>query len=330
MRTIFRVIAAAAIGSVALGHTGPLLAGEVTLKAVTFLPKQVIYTKSFMKFVDKVNERGEGMVKIRVLGGPEVTPQRELGQALKNGLVDMVNIAPGLFLNIMPEGDAIAGSNVSAPEQRANGGVDLFNEIFAKKMNAKMLAHVDAYGGFHVYLTKKPNFTDNGGVDFSGLKIRTAPLYREFITSLGATNVVQSAGQVYTSLERGIVDGTGWPLVGFRDWGWHKFIKYRVDPPFFQTDVIIAVNLNSWNKLSPEAQKLVQDIALEHEAETYEEFRKASESEDAEIRKAGIEVITLEGEARETYLADAYRVPWERMKSRGATRIDELRAKFLK
>ncbi len=40
-------------------------------------------------------------------------------------------------------------------------------------------------------------------------------------------------GEVYTALERGVVDGYGWPITGIFDLGWHEKTKYRVDPGFY-------------------------------------------------------------------------------------------------
>lgn len=319
------------VGAMALSVLGAkVMAEEVTLKALTFLPTQVNYTQSFMKFVDKVNAAGEGIVQIEIIGGPEVVPQREMGNALKTGVVDMWNGAPGLMLNLAPEGEALAASNIDVLEQRANGALDLLDEIMQEKANAKYLAHVDAYGGFHIYLTKEPTRGDDGSIRFDDLKIRTAPLFRDFVETLGATNIVQSAGEVYTSLERGVVDGTGWPIVGFEDWGWDKFVNYRVDPGFFQTDVSIFMNLDTWNALSPEAQALITEISLEHEVSSYEQFKQETIDGEAFQKEKGIEVINLEGVARENYLKTAYESPWARMEGREATRMDELREKFLK
>ena len=79
-----------------------------------------------------------------------------------------------------------------------------------------------------VYLTKpiaKP--------DLTGLKIRITPVYRDFFTALGATVVQTAPGEVYTALERGVVDGYGWPTAGIFDLGWHEKTKFRVDPGFY-------------------------------------------------------------------------------------------------
>ena len=54
----------------ALASAQALAVDEIT--AVHAFPPSLIYTQSFLEFVDKVNERGEGVVQINVRGGPEV------------------------------------------------------------------------------------------------------------------------------------------------------------------------------------------------------------------------------------------------------------------
>src|SRR5689334_4708819 len=95
-------------GAAALAAAGwPLLASaqEVTINAVHFTPAQVSYAKSFLKFVDKVNQRGKGVIQIKVRGGPEVIPFTQLGESLKNGLIDMIDCPAGPYLNLVPEGE---------------------------------------------------------------------------------------------------------------------------------------------------------------------------------------------------------------------------------
>ena len=55
--------------------------------------------------------------------------------------------------------------------------------------------------------------------------------------------MVQTApGEVYTALERGVVDGYGWPITGIFDLGWQEKTKYRVDPGFYTAEVSVLVN----------------------------------------------------------------------------------------
>ena len=114
-------------------------------------------------------------------------------------------------------------------ELRKNGGFDYMAKLYDEKMNAIFLArHIDNTP-FHLYLTKpiiqaRPDRPQD----------RASP--RSIATSspaLGATVVQTAPGEVYTALERGVVDGYGWPIAGIFDLGWHEKTKYRVDPGFY-------------------------------------------------------------------------------------------------
>lgn len=301
---------------------------EVTLNAVHFTPAQVSYAKSFLVFVDKVNQRGKGVVQIKVRGGPEVIPFAQQGEALKNGLVDMIASPAGPYLNLVPEGEAFSATTRKPWELRANGGFALINEIFAKKGNAFVLAHVDGGAGFHVFTVDEPVRTADGGVDFGKLKIRSAALYRDFLESLGATVVVQSPGEVYTSLERGLVNANAYTILGYQGFGWQKFTRYRIDPGFFQTDVLITVNKAKWDSLPEAARKLLQEVAIEHERESVAANLKGTQEQGQQMIDGGMKVVELSGAARAAYLDKAARASWERMTKRDPTHVAALREKF--
>lgn len=308
---------------------GPAAAqAEDVIRAITFVPAQVIYARSFQKYVDMVNERGEGIVRIDVIGGPETIPQERMGEAQKNGIADMFALPAGLYLNLVPEGEAFAGSNRTPMEIREDGGFEMINEIFHEKGNTHVLALMDGGGQFHIWLAKEPSFDDQGRLDLSDIRLRSSPLYRAFFETLGGTIVVQPAGEVYTSLERGVIDGTGWPIVGFRDYGWDKFIKYRVDPGFFQVDVLISMNLDAFNRLSDEARQIVVDTAIEYERISYEANQQEAASEAAAMEEAGMEVIELTGDQASHFLNTAYDIAWERLKGRDPTHHDALKDVF--
>ena len=317
-----------AIAALALGASAFTAQATETIRAITFTPAQVSFSQNFQKFVDLVNERGEGVVQIQIIGGPETIPQPRMGEAQKNGIADMVLLPAGLYLNIVPEGEAFAGSNRNPMDVRADGGFEMINEIFHDKANAHVLAHVDGGAGFHLWLTEQPEITDAGEVDLTGIRLRSSPLYRAFLEELGATIVVLPASEVYTSLERGVVDGTGYPVTGLRDYGWNKFVKYRLDPSFFQTDVLISMNLDSWNDLSDEAKAIVQEAAIEHEKSSYDANVALNESEKAAMAEEGIETINLTGAQAETFLKTAYDIAWERLKERDPTNHDKLKEIF--
>ncbi len=142
-------------------------------------------------------------------------------------------------------------------EQRKNGTWEFINQLHNQKLNAQYLARQFHNVPFHIYLNKKPD-----KLDFTGLKIRVTPVYKDIVEALGGTAITTAPGEVYTALERGVVDGYGWPVNGIFDLGWDKVTKFRLEPAFYSVEVNVLVNLDTWKALSDAQRKVLSDAAL--------------------------------------------------------------------
>ncbi|MGP8290281.1 TRAP transporter substrate-binding protein DctP [Vreelandella zhanjiangensis] len=305
------------------------------ITAVHAFPPSLIYTQSFLEFVDKVNERGEGVVQINVRGGPEVIGLSEQPDAVRNGVVDMAYTAASFYAGTVPERDAMVASNTNAIYARENGGIDLLNEIHQQKMGTYYLGWFDSGVSYNLYTIDEPKVDAEGNLSISGLRLRSNPVYDAFFQDyLGAQPISLPTTDVYAALERGVVNATGWTQIGLKDLNWDRFLNYRVDPAFFSTDMGVIVNLNKWNQLSEEAQQILQEVAIEHERESAEKLEERSLEQQAQLEADGIQVITLEGEASQRYADAARDATWERMRRQmerhpmGLEHYDELLEKF--
>ena len=260
---------------------GETVAQEITLRGITSFAEKTFYSRGFERFIDKVNADGKGVVQINYIGGPKAMPPFEVGNALKNGVVDLANVTGAFYTNVMPEADAWKLTERPMAELRKNGGYAYMATLYDQKMNAILLArHIDN-NPFHLYLTKPIS-----SADLTGLKLRITPVYRDFFQALGATVVQTAPGEVYTALERGVVDGYGWPITGIFDLGWQEKTKYRVDPGFYSAEVSILINNDTWAKLNDAQKKVIADAAAwieaqaadtaeENEADTAKQDRKS-------------------------------------------------------
>ncbi|MEI7804261.1 MAG: TRAP transporter substrate-binding protein DctP [Hyphomicrobiales bacterium] len=282
------------------------LAQEVTLRAVSAFAEKTTYSRGFEKFIDRVNADGKGVIQINYIGGPKAMPPFEVGNALKTGVVDIANTTGAFTTNVMPESDAWKLTERPMSELRKNGGYDYMATIYAQKMNAIFLARLVDNNPFHLYLNKPIT-----APDLTGLKIRITPVYRDFFQALGATVVQTPPGEVYTSLERGVVDGYGWPITGIFDLGWHEKTKYRVDPGFYTAEVSVLVNKTTWDKLS-DAQKAVLNKAAQlGESEATAEFSAENSKDTKRQADAGIQTIKFDAAAAESFRTKAYQTGWE-------------------
>lgn len=285
------------------------------ITAVHAFPPSLIYTQSFLEFVDKVNERGEGVVQINVRGGPEVIGLAEQPDAVRNGVVDMAYTAASFYAGTVPERDAMVASNTNAIYARENGGIDLLNDIHQEKMGTYYLGWFDSGVSYNLYTIDEPSVDAEGNLSISGLRLRSNPVYDAFFQDyLGAQPISLPTTDVYAALERSVVNATGWTQIGLKDLNWDRFLNYRVDPAFFSTDMGVIVNLNKWNQLSEEAQRILQEVAIEHERESAEKLEALSEEQQAQLEADGMQVITLEGEVGQRYADAAREATWERMR----------------
>src|SRR5499433_442108 len=269
-------------------------AEEVTFKAISAFAEKTFYSRGFERFIDKVNADGKGQVQISYVGGPKAMPPFEVGNALKGGVVDMANVTGAFYTNVMPEADAWKLTERPMSELRKNGGYDAMAAIYAQKLNAIFLARLVDNNPFHLYVNKAIS-----APDLTGLKLRITPVYRDFFQALGATVVQTAPGEVYTALERGVVDGYGWPITGIFDLGWNERTKYRVDPGFYSAEVSILINKTVWDGLTPAQQTVLRKAADEGEAAA--SFAKDNAAETDRQTRAGIEAITFDAAGTKHY-----------------------------
>jgi len=92
-------------------------------------------------------------------------------------------------------------------------------------------------------------------------------VYRDFFQALNASVITTPPGEVYTALERGVVDGYGWPIGGIFDLNWHEKTKFRVDPGFYDAEVSLIMNLPAYKRLSDAQRAYLNKQVLALEAE---------------------------------------------------------------
>jgi len=114
---------------------------------------------------------------------------------------------------------------------------------------------------------------------------------------------------VYTALERGVVDGYGWPVGGIFDFNWQEKTKFRVDPGFYDAEVSLIVNLKKWQSLTAKQRELLQRQALNFEGRN--DFWKAYAQEEVKRQAAaGIQTIRFDEATSRKYVQQAYETGW--------------------
>ena len=297
---------------------GVASAEEVVLKAQSALPKTHDLSKSFIKsFVEKINVEGKGVIRVDYLGGPEINPPDKAASAVQRGTIDLLHTPAAYHAGIVPQGATLMATNLGVDEYRANGAFAALEPNWEKKLNAKILAIGETSAQFYLYVTKKPNLRPDGVIDVKGWKFRTTGAYRPLVRALGATPVqITNAGEVYTALERGLVDGFGWPTVGLASQKLAKLVKYRIDPPFYHLANVLLINLDKWKSMPKPAQDILLKVAAQYEKNSIDNMNQDAKEDEAAIKKAGVQIFTMPPAGAKKFLDIAYDAMWKRATSR--------------
>ena len=318
--------------AIALTLSNGASAAEQTLNLISAFPKTLTQNLALIKYVEEVNEKGKGVVQIKLVGGPEVTPVPEQIGSVQRGINHMWFGSISYFQGLIDESRVLLVSPYDAVEMRKVGATKILNTYFEAKPKLHYLAYFGSAFSFHIYLRKDPKRTPDGdGVDLTGVRLRGGGIYNPVFNSLGAAAIPIHTAEIYSALERGTVGGIGWANRGLVDNSWEKHLKYRIMPSFWQGDISIVVQLEKWNELSSEAQELLTDLAAKHERIAHDFFVAGAIEELEKMRAAGMKDIVLKGVHAKKYKDAANGALWKIIESKvGAETTMELKKTFMK
>jgi len=306
-------------------------AKKITIKAISaWDQKHTGVAGDYLPYIKRANEmlqeKYPGEVEIKYIGGPEAIPTRDQPEALRAGTVDMYYGTAAYYAGIAPAANCTKLSQLTSQEEKDVGADAIFDEMHRKLLKATYLGALGSQLPFQLYTVKKVTGVDQ----LKGLKIRTSPMYVDFLKALGATPISTSPGDVYQALERGVVDGFMWPLFSIRGYGWHEVSKYVVGPSFYKVSHPLLMNAKKWESLPKHIQEvLVEALRLEVmaiDARTAEEIT----NEYKLLKKAGMEFIEFSAAETKKYLDMAYDEGWKgqlKMESENTAKLRKLLTK---
>lgn len=312
-----------AAAGIAVALCWPASAQQVQLKAGTFLPQvDNFWYPPIQKFLDTVNDKGKAhglSINMVAAGGKGMSPF-EMGNAVQSGVLDVIHLAGTFYNKIVPLSDAQKLSTISTAEERKNGTYAFLRPIYEQRMNAHYLGRWGEGVPFHIYINKKIE-----SADLKGIKIRGTSVYQAFLEKLGGTLVLTPPAEAYTMVERGVVDGLGWPLWGIEAWGWHKVLKYRIEPGFYSSDISVLVNLDRWKKLSPAQQGVLTEAMIQMETD-FPAFRDKNNDAARKVQSdAGMQIIKLPDAEAAKWVKTAIDAGWEDLMKKDPVNTPKIR-----
>ncbi|MEX0924000.1 MAG: TRAP transporter substrate-binding protein DctP [Rhodovibrionaceae bacterium] len=270
-------------------------------------------------YATMVEEASGGDITFKLVG-PETVPPFEQLQPVQAGVFDMLFTHGAYHAGTT---SMVIGLDTVDPDPAMRREVGIWDYIDAHYQTLGMkLLSLPASGGSH-FMLRNPVAE---GEDFSGMKIRGTPPIHPVIEALGGSPVVMPGGEIYSSLDKGVVDGANWPVSGAVAFKWYEVSCCFMRPNFGTTAHPILINLDSWNALSAEQQAVMLEQGELLESEVRAAFTEAEKDEEAKLIELGMQRIEFGPEVWDRAAKAFVEGYWNIAASRDPEAAEEMRS----
>lgn len=274
-------------------------------KMVTTWPANFpIFQESADMFAEEVRTMSKGRMQIQVFAGGELVPALQTFDAVSQGSVELGlgspyywagKIPAAQFFSTVPFGMTARGMHAWV---NLGGGLELWRELY-RPFNVLPFPMGNSGVQMGGWFNKKIETLD----DLKGLRMRIPGLGGKVLKMAGGNPVLMAGGEIYTALERGIIDATEW--VGpFHDLrlGLNRAAKYYYYPGWHEpgTEFELLVNMDKWQQLPDDLKKIIETAASSTSAWVYSAMEFYNTQALQELRSSqNIEIVEFPEEVLE-------------------------------
>ena len=243
-------------------------------------------------FARTVKEMSGGRLNIQVYGAGELVPAFSVFDSVSSGSVEMGHTAAYYHRGKMPAAAIFTALPFGLNVLEMNAwlyygeGRDLWRELY-KPFNVIPFPGGNTGMQMGGWFNREVNSIE----DLRGLKMRIPGLAGEIFTRAGGSAVALPGGEIYTSMQTGVIDATEW--VGpynDRSFGLHEVGKYYYYPGWHEMSAQLEfeVNIDAWNSLPADLQAIIETAARAANFDMINEYLARNATALASLEEQGI------------------------------------------
>lgn len=280
------------VGLVFSGCAAPAPAPEkpIELSYAHIFPAVHVANQEALDWAAKIEERTGGRVKITLYPGGALSPPPEVYDNTVKGVLDIGMHCPAHSPGRFPQ-HLLTNLPLGYPSTRVATLVmnDLYKKFKFQEVADTHVFYWYATGVAQIH-TKQPVRTLE---DLKGMKLSGVGMSEKVGRYLGATPTGISVSEVYLALEKGVVEGNINPWEVLKGFMLAEVINYSTEANLTTTSFVIAMNLDKWNSLPKDIQKVFEEVSAETLPIIMDDWEAIHKEGKEYSLSLGNEVITL-------------------------------------
>jgi tripartite ATP-independent transporter DctP family solute receptor len=268
---------------------------EHVFKIGTGLSEDHPQAQALKYFADRLAAKSGGKLTARVYASGSLGNDLSMTSALRGGTLEMTIPDSSTLVSLVKPFGVLNLPMTFNNEKEADAVLDgPFGQKLLAKLPEKGLIGLGYWeNGFrHVTNSRRPVQRAD---DLGGLKLRViqSPLFLETFNALGANATPMPFTELYTAMEQAAVDGQENPPATILASKFYEVQKHLVLSRHMYSAWVLLMSKKTWDGLSAEEQKIVQDAAKEATLYERKTIRAFSDTALADLKKAGMQITEL-------------------------------------
>jgi len=240
----------------------------IKMKFAYWMPTKHTLHRVFVKYAKEVEELTKGRVKITLYPGGALGKPKQQWDMAVGGIADISFFMPGYTAGRFPLSTVFDLPLVGGGSTKVNTAIaqDVFRKYLVQEYKAAKMLFFFVSEPFTIHTSKKKILTL---ADAKGLKVRASGAVQSAtLKRLGITPVTMPITEVYTSMEKGVIDGVFTAFTAMKSFRIYDVSKYSILAGLTATPMAVAMNLKTWNSLPPDIQKILDDLNMRYAFES--------------------------------------------------------------
>lgn len=290
--TYFKTTIAGLLATVALASAAG--ACEITFRSSDTHPDGYPTVEAVKAMSGMLQERSGGRLCIDVFASAQLGEEKDTIEQTQFGVIDMNRVSMGPFNNIIEETQIPSLPYIFRSVDHMHHVMDgpIGDQILAAFSDHDLvgLAFFDG-GSRSFYNSEKPihSIADMAGMKF---RVMQSDMFVDMVAALGANATPMPYGEVYSSIQTGVIDGAenNWP--SFDSSGHYEVAKYYTLDQHLIVPEVLVMSKMSWDKLTPEDQAIVKQAAKDSVPVMRDLWLAQEQASEDKVRAAGVEIVT--------------------------------------